>query len=261
MNTASLAEALLDVAIDAAEAAAGEVAQAWSRRSTLEIMAKGANDLTTSADLAAEAAALRVIRAARPDDAILAEESGQSGEAAYLWVVDPLDGTLNFSRGIPHCAVSVACLHRGVPQVAVIIDPLRSETYTAVRGGGARLDQSPLAVSECGQLSGAVVATVFPKAPERAAAEIPNIARALGAGVALRRSGSMVLDLAYVACGRFDGFWQAGMHPWDMAAGALLVTEAGGVMGYRGGTGVLDASGCVAAAPGLAAALDALTAG
>lgn len=253
-------EALLDVAIDAAEAAAHEVAQAWSRRSGLEIMAKGANDLTTSADLAAEAAALGVIRAARPDHAILAEESGQAGRSAHLWVVDPLDGTLNFSRGIAHCAVSVAYLHRGVPQVAVIIDPLRSETYTAVRGGGARLDQSPLQVSACADLVGALVATVFPKQPERAAEAIPGIARALGTGVALRRSGSMVLDLAYVACGRFDGFWQAGMHPWDMAAGALLVAEAGGVMRYRGGEGVLDARACVAGAPGVIAALEVLTA-
>ena len=257
MTTPAPLEALLDIALDAAEAAAHAVVDGWARREDIEIQAKGAHDLTTSVDLAAEAAALAVIRSARPDDAILAEESGQAGSADQLWVIDPLDGPLNFSRGIPHCAVSVACLFRGEPQVAVIIDPLRSETFPAVRGGGARLDQTPLRVSPCAQLSGALVATVFPKQPERVAPQLPVIVRALEAGIALRRSGSMVLDLAYVAAGRFDGFWQAGMHPWDMAAGALLVTEAGGRMRFAQGDGVLDARACVAAGASL---IDSLTA-
>jgi myo-inositol-1(or 4)-monophosphatase len=254
-------ETLLDVALDAAEAAAHEVVRGWSRRAGIQVMAKGAHDLTTSVDLAAEAAALAVIRAARPDDGILAEESGGSTGADALWVVDPLDGTLNFSRGIPHCAVSVACLHHGRPQVAVIIDPLRSETFTAMRGAGARLGAEPLRVADATGLAGALVATVFPKRPEQLAAAQPAILQALGAGVALRRSGAMVLDLAYVAAGRFDGFWQRGMHPWDMAAGALLVTEAGGHMGFIDGFGVLDAGGCIAATPALAGPLRALVGG
>ncbi len=259
-QTTVLAE-LLDTALQSAAAAAQEILGGWQDRAGLQVADKGPGDLVTSVDRAAEAAAIAVIRAARPEDALLAEESGATGESDFLWVIDPLDGSVNFAHGLPHFAVSVACLHKGRPVVGVIIDPMRAETFSAIRRGGAFLNGSPIRVSSCTRLDQALLGTVFPKPRSPLmTGYLPGLTSALTAAQGVRRSGAMVLDLAYVASARIDGFWQAGMKAWDMAAGCLLVEEAGGSIAFDGGatTSLLDARGCIAAPPGLLEQLKAL---
>lgn len=249
---------LLNIALHSAAAAAREIVSGWEDRASLQVADKGPGDLVTSVDRAAEAAAIGSIRAARADDAILAEESGATGESDFLWVIDPLDGTVNFAHGLPHFAVSVACLHKGKPVVGVIIDPMRAETFSAIYRGGAFLNGHPIRVSSCARLDQALVSTVFPKPRSSLMTDyLPGLTAVLAEAQGVRRSGSMVLDLACVASGRVDAFWQVGMKAWDMAAGCLLVQEAGGTIALDGGatTSLLDARGCIAAPAGLVAQL------
>ncbi len=250
---------LLAVALEAAERAGEQVECGWRQRDSIEVACKGAGDLVTSVDFAAETAAVDVILRACPGHAILSEEAGtRTGRSAYLWVIDPLDGSVNFAHGVPHCAVSIACLYAGEPVVAVIADPLRNETWTAMRGCGAWQANTALRVSSCDRIGEALLATVFPKPHDpRMSAYMPALHAALLAAQGVRRSGSMVLDLAYLASGRMDGFWQAGMRAWDLAAGHLLIEEAGGRMILLGEpeATILDAEACVAASPGLITAL------
>lgn len=252
------ADQLLAAARASAASASEIISQGWKDRAVLKVHEKGAGDLVTSIDHAAEAAAIGVIRDSFPQHAILAEESGQSGHSDYLWVIDPLDGSVNFAHGLPHFAVSIACLIRGTPVAGVIVDPLRGEVFSARRGGGAWLDDKRLAVSDCNDLQRALLATVFPK-PGSAllTTYTPGLVRALNCARGVRRSGSMVLDLAYLASGRIDGFWQTGMKAWDLAAGTLLVEEAGGLVELSGGAAptILSASACIAAPPDLITAL------
>lgn len=249
---------LLNVALRSAAAAAREIVSGWQDRANLQVADKGPGDLVTSVDRAAEAAAIGSIHSARPEDAILAEESGATGESDFLWVIDPLDGSVNFAHGLPHFAVSVACLYKREPIIGVIIDPLRGETFSAIRNGGAFLGDRPLRVSSCTRLDQALVSTVFPKPRSPLMNDyLPGLNAVLSEAQGVRRSGSMVLDLAYVASGRVDGFWQVGMKAWDMAAGCLLVREAGGTIVLYDGvtTSLLDARGCIAAPAGLVAQL------
>ena len=250
-------ESLLTVALQAASAAADEVMRGWHNRASIAVADKGMGDLVTTTDRSAEALAIAAIRTHRPDDAILAEESGVSAGGEHnewLWVIDPLDGTVNFAHGLPHFAISVACLQNEKPVVGVIIDPVRGEIFRAVRNAGAFLNDRPIRVSRCNDLQQALLGTVFPK-PRSAqmGAYVPGLIRGLTEAQGLRRSGSMVLDLAYVASGRLDGFWQTGMKAWDMAAGCLLIEEAGGIVMLDGDAhvSVLEASGCIAANPSL----------
>jgi myo-inositol-1(or 4)-monophosphatase len=201
-------------------------------------------DLVTSADRAAEAVVLEALRSVHPDHSFLAEESGLSGHdlkytilpgpGELRWVVDPLDGTTNFAHGFPHFCVSIAlCDHDGA-RLGVIHDPIRGETFTAVRGQGARLERQArpgraLAVSRAGVLQQALIATGF--SYQRATTPTDNLAefcRVVPQVCCVRRAGSAALDLAYVAAGRLDGYWEYHLQPWDLAAGALLVQEAGG---------------------------------
>lgn len=235
----------------------------------LEVACKSSpNDLVSSADRAAEAVLIAALRRACPEASILAEESGLIGRAAgegplpppgeLRWVIDPLDGTTNFSRGIPHFAVSVAlCDHEG-PRVGVVHDPVRAETFVAVRGRGAALRRSDraervLAVSRTEGLARALLATGF--AYDRVRTGVMNldeVARLVPRIACLRRAGSAALDLAYVAAGRLDGYWEFHLQPWDVAAGALLVAEAGGeVRSLRGGPFALGCGDLVAAGPRL----------
>ncbi|HEX6322135.1 MAG TPA: inositol monophosphatase family protein [Vicinamibacterales bacterium] len=209
-------------------------------RSGLRIDKKGAIDIVTEADVAVEKMFRALIAGRFPAHAVVAEEMGQGGAegASHEWVFDPIDGTTNFAHGIPFFCASLALEVDGVAQVAAIYDPTRRELYTAERGVGAWLNGEPLRVSETGALIDAVVCTGFPYSiQEERAGPVALFGRFLGVSRAVRRFGSAALDLAYVAAGRLDGFYESHLNRWDIAAGALLVEEAGGrVSAYGGGT-------------------------
>jgi len=231
----------LELARIAAGRAAAEIRGRW--RSGGAVRFKGPIDPVTEADLAAERIILDVIRSRFPDDRILAEESGLTGDVppdthagGRRWFVDPLDGTTNFSHGLPHFCVSIASADADGPRVGVIVDPVRRWTFDAVRGGGARLDGQPIGVSVTRRVDRAILATGFPY--DRHTAKDNNSARfsrALRMAQGLRRAGSAALDLAFVAAGWLDGYWEYRLNPWDLAAGALLVREAGGRVSTPGG--------------------------
>jgi myo-inositol-1(or 4)-monophosphatase len=187
-------------------------------------------DLVTDVDRASDQLAVERIRAARPDDQILTEETGtHSGGSGWRWIIDPLDGTTNYAHGFPHYAVSIGVECNGVRDVAVIYDPMKDELFTAMRGGGAFLNGKRMAVSRTTTLDRALLATGFGYDVHQARDDnLEHFARFIKHARAVRRAGSAALDLAYVACGRFDGFWELSLHPWDVAAGLLLVDEAGG---------------------------------
>lgn len=220
----------LDVALEAAEAGVAVVAAGFNRHP--EARLKGAVNPVTETDLAAESAILGVLGRLRPDDAVLAEESGGAGwDRDRVWIVDPLDGTVNFLHGIPQVAVSVALWVDGTPRVGVVADAIHGEIFRAEAGSGAWLDDNQIGVSRQDDLAGALVATGFPYDRQLHA---ETYARVFGHVLAevqgIRRIGSAALDLTWVACGRFDGYWEYGLAPWDSAAAGLIVKEAGGVV-------------------------------
>lgn len=190
---------------------------------------KGAIDLVTRIDLTSEAAIRTVLSEATPDIPILAEEGGGAYTATTRWIVDPLDGTTNFVHGFPSYAVSIGLQVDGVLQVGCIYDPLRDHLYTATRGGGAFCNDERLRVSATDELSRALLLTGFPYDRQQRAAEYLRIVQAfMERAQGIRRAGAAALDFAHVAAGRADGFWEFGLSPWDVAAGVLLVEEAGG---------------------------------
>jgi myo-inositol-1(or 4)-monophosphatase len=215
----------------------------------LEVTTKGRNDYVSDVDRLAEQEVINVIKKAYPDHAIMAEESGRSGDNETLWIIDPLDGTTNFLHGFPHYCVSIAVRVKGRVEHAVIYDPQRDELFTASRGEGAKLNDRRLRVTKRRELAGALLATGFPfKYPAFHEAYF-NSFKALFPQVAdIRRTGSAALDLAYVAAGRVDGYWEMGLENWDMAAGLLLVEEAGGIVTDFDGTDNLFNKGNVIAA-------------
>lgn len=259
-HTAMEPSALLDAALASARAASEIALRGWTQGARVDVQSKGAGDVVTVTDLAAETAAIAQIRARFPDHAILSEEAGADGTRSdFLWVIDPIDGSVNFAHGLPDFAVSVACLHRLQPLIGIIIEPARAISYTAVRGAGALRNGEQMRVSSCAELRQALLGTVFPK-PGAAtmAAYLPALHAALDTAQGVRRSGSMVLDLARLAGGQLDGFWQVGMKAWDLAAGSLLIEEAGGRIHLRNAAGtssILEATSCVAAGPALFEAL------
>ncbi len=200
------------------------------RIDTLNVSTKHMNEFVTEVDREAEAIIVGDIRKAYPGHAILAEESGASGESADRWIIDPLDGTTNYVHGFPQFCVSIALEHRGRLEQAVVFDPLRQELFTASRGAGARLDERRIRVSRSSGLEGSLLGTGF---PFRGAYDLETYLATVRALVprsaGIRRAGAAALDLAYVAAGRLDGFWEFGLEPWDMAAGVLLIREAGGL--------------------------------
>ena len=206
-------------------------------------------DLVTEVDQLSEKRVLERLDAARPDDAVLTEESaGRDGSSGLRWIVDPLDGTTNYAHGFPHFAVSIGVERDGVREVGVVYDAMKEELFTATRGGGAFLNGRPIHVSTETELRGALLATGF--AYDVHDAEVDNLeyfSRFIKRAQAVRRAGSAALDLAYVACGRFDGFWELSLHPWDVAAGILIIEEAGGrVTDLYGGTPDPSGQTCVA---------------
>ena len=245
---------MLNIAVRAARNAGDIIVRQSTRIDELTITSKERNDYVSEVDRQAENEIMAVIRKAFPDHGILAEESGRHGSGdEFLWIIDPLDGTTNFLHGFPQYAVSIALQHKGRLEQAVIYDPMRQELFTASRGGGAQLDNRRIRVSKQTVLQGALLGTGFPYKDQAHLGAYLEMFKALIADSAgIRRPGSAALDLAYVAAGRLDGFWEIGLNPWDMAAGVLLVREAGGLVGdLAGGHDFMKNGNIVAAAPKL----------
>ena len=222
---------LLNIAIQAARRAGEIIVRGMNRVHRLEVRAKGQNDFVTEIDTAAERDIIETVRRRYPQHAFLAEESGQSGaDDEFVWIVDPLDGTTNFLHGFPQFAVSIGVQRRGRMEHAVVYDPLRQELFTASRGEGAQLDGKRIRVTPHIGLERALIGTGFPYRSNLQWLDsyMAMLKAVMQATAGIRRPGSAALDLAYVACGRFDGFWEDGLSPWDVAAGALLITEARG---------------------------------
>jgi myo-inositol-1(or 4)-monophosphatase len=222
-------EELLAVAHEAARAAAAELRSRFGREQRGVRAKSGPTDLVSDADLAAERAVRRVLADRRPDDAVVGEEEGATGGGTDLrWVVDPLDGTINYLFGIPVFGVSVACEDADGPVAGVVLDPIRDECFAATRSGpGATLNGEPISGSSCAELSIALVATGFGYDPEIRAAQAPIVARVLPAVRDIRRCGAAAIDLCWSACGRFDAFYERGLNAWDVSAGALVCERAG----------------------------------
>ena len=228
---------MLNIALRAARSAGELIVRSIERLDVISTNEKEAKDYVTEVDQAAEQCIIAALRKAYPNHGILAEETGLhagSGDGAdYLWIIDPLDGTTNFIHGVPHFAVSIACKYRGRLEHAVVLDPVRQEEFTASRGRGAALNGKRIRVSNRKGLEGALLATGFPFRDGQLdyLDNYLNMFRSLvGQTAGLRRAGAASLDLAYVAAGRYDAFWEFGLAEWDMAAGALLIQEAGGLV-------------------------------
>jgi len=229
-----LMQPLLNIGMRAARRAGDLIVRSLSRLDSLKIDTKGRNDFVTDIDRKAEAEIIATIRRSHPDHAFLAEESGRGGgDSEFVWIIDPLDGTTNFLHGFPTFAVSIALQHRGRLQQAVIYDPMRQEFFTASRGDGAQLEGKKIRVSGQRTLEGSLIGTGFPYRMEAAHIDdyLAMLKVIMGTAAGVRRPGAAALDLAYVAAGRIDGFWEFGLAPWDTAAGTLLIQEAGGRVG------------------------------
>jgi myo-inositol-1(or 4)-monophosphatase len=232
---------MLNVAVKAARRAGSLINRASNDLDKLNVERKAHNDFVSEVDRAAEAIIISTIRESYPQHSILAEESGESkpsGESEYLWIIDPLDGTTNFLHGFPQYCVSIALSVKGVVSHGVIFDPVRNDLFTASRGGGAFLNERRIRVSKVVNLKDGLIGTGFPyKEFDKFDKYIAMFKEVTQKSAAVRRPGAAALDLAYVACGRYDGFWEMGLAPWDMAAGGLMVLEAGGLITNFDGEG------------------------
>ncbi|MGB0938592.1 MAG: inositol-1-monophosphatase [Colwellia sp.] len=230
---------MLNIAVRAARNAGKVIVRSIEQLDKVEIESKGSNDFVTSVDRSAEEAIIETIRKSYPDHTIICEESGvlKGADDNVQWIVDPLDGSANFIKGIPHFAVSIAIKVKGKLDQAVVFDPIRGELFSASRGKGAQLNNTRLRVSNQKSLAGTVLATGFPfKHKQHSKAYMAMFSSLFEQSSDLRRAGSAALDLAYVAAGRVDGFFEIGLKPWDTAAGELLIIEAGGlVTDFTGG--------------------------
>lgn len=254
---AAMHEDLLHTAVEGARAG-GEVLRRSFRDETLAVQAKGVHDYVTAADRESETAVVAAIRRRHPDHRVVAEEgglvteaSGAAGGDAIEWLIDPLDGTTNFLQGLPVFCVSVACRRGDELLAGAILDPLRDDLFTASRGGGAAWNGRPLAVSDRGGLDGAFLATGYPfKAKDALDAYLAVFRAAFLRARSIRRCGSAAIDLAYTAAGIYDGFFEFRLSPWDLAAGVLLIEEAGGVVSdLDGGRRFLESGNVVAGNP------------
>lgn len=246
---------MLNTAIKAARRAGAIINRASLDLDSVKVSEKRHNDFVTEVDKAAEDAIIDMLLSAYPDHRVLAEESGDSANASseseYIWIIDPLDGTTNFIHGFPQYCVSIALQHQGVLSQAVIYDPTRNDLFTASKGGGAFLNEKRLRVSRRIRLAECLIGTGFPYRDKEFLNEYMTMfATMTNACAGLRRPGAAALDLAYVAAGRLDGFFEKGLSPWDMAAGALMITEAGGLVGdFKGDSDYLYAGQVMAGNP------------
>ena len=241
---------MLNTAVKAARKAGAIITRASFDVDKLTIRAKRQHDFVSEVDHAAEEAIISVLKDAYPGHGFLAEESGyRDKQAEHLWVIDPLDGTTNFLHGFPQYCVSIGLLHKGKPTQAVIFDPTRNELFTATKGAGAYLNDRRIRVSKTDKMDGALIGTGFPfKVIDDVDDYLRMLKNVMKTTSGVRRPGAAALDLAYVACGRIDGFWEIGLSPWDMCAGALLIREAGGLVAdLEGNDGYLDKGEIVAA--------------
>lgn len=226
---------LLNIAIRAARRAGEIIVRSLVRLDSLQVASKGRHDYVSEVDRAAEREIIGIIHKHYPDHAILAEESGRSGESDTVWIIDPLDGTTNFLHGFPVFAVSIAVQQRDRLEIGVIYDPMRQEIFSAVRGAGAHLENRRIRTSKQRTLEGSLLATGFPFRDEHADTYFAMLRALSTVAAGIRRPGAAALDLAYVAAGRVDGFFELGLKPWDTAAGTLMIQEAGGRVGTLGG--------------------------
>lgn len=246
---------MLNTAVKAARRAAAIINRASFDIDRIKVNEKSPNDFVTEVDQAAEQAIIDVLHQAYPDHAFLCEESGASAnlndQNEFVWIIDPLDGTTNFIHGFPQYCVSIALQHRGQITQAVVYDPTRNDLFTATKGAGAYLNDKRLRVSKRDRLADGLIGTGFPYRDMERLEQYIDMFRIMAQRCAgLRRPGAAALDLAYVAAGRLDGFFEKGLKPWDMAAGALLVTEAGGIVGtFEGESDYLYRGDAIAGTP------------
>jgi myo-inositol-1(or 4)-monophosphatase len=242
---------MLNIAVKAARRAGSIINRASDNLDALTVRHKSLNDLVSEVDRAAEDAIIDVLKGAYPDHAILAEESGAAGESDHVWIIDPLDGTTNFLHGFPVYCVSIAMTHKGVLTHGLVYDPVRNDLFTASRGAGAFLNERRIRVSKREKLIDTLIGTGFPfREQAHTDAYVAMMKDFMHKTAGIRRPGAAALDLANVAAGRLDGFWEIGLQPWDMAAGALMILEAGGLVGdLEGNEGFLQKGHVCAANP------------
>ena len=242
---------MLNIAVKAARRAGAIINRAAQDIDALTVSTKRHNDFVTEVDQVAEQAVIQILLKAFPDHAILAEESGAHGNSEYVWIIDPLDGTTNFIHGFPQFCVSIGLKYKDAVTQAVVYDPGRNELFTATRGHGAYINDRRMRVSKRTLLSDSLIGTGFPFRDFKHMSEyIAMLRKVMAQTVGVRRAGAAALDLAYVAAGRLDGFWEMGLSPWDMAAGSLLIQESGGLVSDFDGEGdYLDSGRLVAGAP------------
>ena len=229
---------MINFAIETARDAGRILMEKFGRK--IEITMKGEINLVTEADLASEALIIERIKSYYPKHSILAEESGEAvvigGDSTWKWIIDPLDGTTNFAHGYPCFCVTLALEHNGEIVIGVTYDPTRNELFAAERGKGATLDGKPIRVSQTEGLGSSLIVTGFPYDIKQRDNFAQHLTDMLLQSRGVRRDGSAAIDMAYVACGRFDAFWEEGLNPWDVAAGVLLIEEAGGQVSYYNGS-------------------------
>ncbi|MEG3753984.1 inositol-1-monophosphatase [Psychromonas arctica] len=246
---------MLNIAIRAARNAGKVIVKGYENLESVEVEEKSLNDYVSSVDKEAELAIIGTLRKSYPDHSFVAEESGidNGKDTDHQWIIDPLDGTTNFIRGIPHFAVSIALKIKGRTEVGIVFDPIRNELFSAVRGQSAQINGYRTRTSSVPKLTGTLLATGFPFKQKYNLETYLNIFQDFFNDVAdMRRGGSAALDLAYVAAGRMDGFWEFGLKPWDIAAGELLLKESGAMMtDFSGGNDYFKSGDVVAANPKL----------
>ena len=241
----------VNTAVKAARKAGSIIVRHIDQLDQLTVEVKGRNDFVSSVDKLAEEEIIYTIKETYPDHAILGEESGHQGESDYQWIIDPLDGTTNYLHGFPQYAVSIAVKHNNAIQHGVIFDPLRNELFAASRGSGARLNDIRIRVSKANALQRSLIGTGFPfRQNKEVDGYLECLKDVMQNSHGIRRAGSAALDLAYVACGRLDGFWESDLQAWDIAAGTLLIQEAGGLVSdFNGEDKFMDNGNIIAANP------------
>lgn len=245
-------EPIINIAVEAARAAGNIITRAMKRLDLVKIAEKHPNDFVTEVDQRVEEEIIAIIKKAYPTHGTLGEESGEVKGDDYQWIIDPIDGTRNFIHGFPHFAISIAVTYKNKIEHGVIYDPVRQELFTASRGKGAQLNERRIRVSQRKHLEECLLGTGFAYRHIDKTNTVPGkiLQSVLPVCGDIRRAGAATLDLAYVACGRLDGFWEMGLHIWDIAAGILLVKEAGGmVCDPHGGEDYLKTGNIVAANP------------
>ncbi len=243
---------MVNIAVRAARAAGNIIVRNMDRIDRLTVATKSSNDFVSEVDQQAEAAIIEVLKQSYPDHGIYAEESGRQDEKAeFQWIIDPLDGTTNYLHGFPQFSVSIALKHKARLEAAVIYDPISQELFTAARGEGAQMNEKRIRVSGQKGLKGALLSTGFPYTDQSYIDTYLATMKALmGPTAGIRRPGSAALDLAWLAAGRTDGFWEFNLNAWDIAAGALIVREAGGIVAdFYGQDSYLESGDIIAASP------------